>query len=252
MSREKFFSIDTFCDYESYEKFLERIFSFQRSDFKFGFDKLYPSASVKSKVNENGEFNRFVGDTVVFNLDDAQKRFIKDYYISPLHRVGSDYFAEKLDESMLHMTLHDLNASDREDEKFMADMLETEILLYKIISDIGIKSESIEMETTCVFNMVNTSLVLGMKPKSEEDYHKLMGIYQMVESVLKLPYSFTPHITLAYYNRNGIEGVQLQRLERTINELNREKFDIVLSTDKLYYQKFINMNGYYNIMRMVR
>lgn len=252
MNREKLFSLDTFDDYESYEKFLERIFSFQKSAFSFGFDKLCPSTSVMSKVDENGEFSRFVGDTVVFNLDDAQKRFIKDYYISPLYRAGSDFFAEQFDESMLHITLHDLNASTTEDEKLMADMLETEILLYEIISDIGIKSESIELETTCVFNMVNTSLVLGLKPKSEEDYNKLMRIYQMVECVFKLPYPFTPHITLAYYNRNGIEGLPLQRLERAINDLNREKFDIALSTDRLYYQKFISMNMYYNIMKMVR
>lgn len=252
MNREKLFSMDTFGKYESYDDFLNRIFSFQRPDFRFGVERLFPSYSVKSKVNEKGEFSRFVGDTVVFGLDEKTKMFIEHYYIKPLYRTTSECFAEQLDESMIHMTLHDLNASTKEDEKLMVDMLETEIKLYEIITGIGIESERIEMETTCVFNMVNTSLVLGLKPKSEEDYHKLMKIYQMVESVHKLPYPFTPHITLAYYNRNGVGEEYLQRLERIINDLNREKFDIILSTDRLYYQKFISMNLYYNIMKFVR
>lgn len=252
MNRERFFSMDSLSNYETYEKFLERIFSFQSPNFYFGVERLYPSNSVNSKVESDGNFKRFVGDTVVFNLDGLQKKFIHEHFIEPLYRVAPNCFAEKLDESMLHMTLHDLNSSEKEDEKLMVDMLETEIMLYEIINDIGIKSDSIAMKITCVFNMVNTSLVLGLVPKTEEDYHKLMKLYQMVEYVHKLPYPFTPHITLAYYSREGISGEDIKKLEDLINELNKESFEISLSTDMLFYQKFVSMNEYFNIMGFVK
>ena len=125
-------------------------------------------------------------------------------------------------------------------------------MLCEIINDIGVKSDTIKMKTTCVLNMVNTSLVLGLIPKTEEDYHKLMKLYQMIECVHKLPYPFTPHITLAYYSKAGISGEDIKKLEEVINELNKESFEIVLSTDMLFYQKFVSMNEYFNIMGLVK
>lgn len=232
---------------ETYDKFLERIFSFQKREFAFGVERLNPSFSVERKVGIDGKFNKFCGDTVVFELDGSQKHFIKEYYIEPLYQVASDAFAEKLSEHTLHMTLHDLNASDMVEfipERIFYD----EIALTNMMREFYLGSHEIKMETTCVFNMVNTSMVLGLKPKTWDDYNKLMRLYQLIENVHSLPYPFTPHITLAYYNRVGFEGEKLRRIEQMVNELNRETFDITLSTDRLYYQKFTSMNEYFNIM----
>lgn len=235
---------------ERYHDFLNRIFSFQKSDFHFGVDRFWSSESVKSKVSDSGDFLNFFGDTIVFDLDDSQKNFINQYYLNPLYSVASNCLAERFDESTLHMTLHDLNASMNLDFELLTKMFDTELSVLQMIDCNLIKSHKIRMKTTCVFNMVNTSLVLGLIPCRQEDYYALMRLYCLIEKVHKLPYPFTPHITLAYYSRNGFEGEQLKCLENTINELNRETFELELSTDRLYYQKFISMNEFFSVMRL--
>jgi len=236
---------------ESYEDFLERIFSFENPNFTFGLEKFEPSGSVVAKVDADGKFSRFVGDTVVFDLEPLQKRFIQTRYIEPLYRVAPECFAEKFHESTLHMTLHDLNASVN-DDVVMHRVFETEIRLAQKLREATIKPERINMVTTCVFNMVNTSLVLGLKPKTQEDYDKLMWLYYFVEDICQLPYPLTPHITLAYYGRNGFAGERIESIEKVVNELNCSNFEITLSMDRLYYQKFLNMNEFFNIMSFTK
>jgi len=234
--------------YESFRGFLDRIFSFEHGNFSFYGDKFTPSASVPKKVNEDGSFSRFIGGTVVFDLEESEKQLIKTKFVDPLYRVAGDCFAEKFHESTLHMTLHDLNSSEYEDYEFLKKMFETEVELSKRLQELASAPDSIHMVTTCVFNMVNTSLVLGLIPRCDEDYHKLMKLYYLVDEVCKLPYPLTPHITLAYYGRNGFEGEQLRAIERTVKEMNNGNHEIILSTSRLYYQKFTNMNQFFNIM----
>lgn len=253
MNWEELFSDRSYSNqihYESYEEFLERINSFEKPYFHFGVERLEPSNSVKQKVDGNGMFKDFIGDTVVFELDEKQKCFLQTHYIDELYLENSNCFAEKLKESTLHMTLHDLNSS-AEAGMVMHRMFETEIVLAKRIREARLKKQSINMVTTCVFNMVNTSLVLGLKPEKKEDYEKLMELYYLIEAFYPLPYDLTPHITLAYYHRNGFEGEQLEEIQRKVNKLNEKQYRIELSTDRLYYQKFISMNEYFSIMPFI-
>ena len=106
------------------------------------------------------------------------------------------------------------------------------------------------MRTKFIFNMVNTSLVLGLYPVNEEEYAKLMVLYDSIDKIKSLPYPFTPHITLAYYNRFGFSENSKRKLETVVNSLNKESFLIELNTDNLYYQKFTNMNNYINIFKI--
>ena len=238
--------------YESFRGFLDRIFSFEHGNFSFWGEKFIPSGSVPKKVNEDGSFRRFIGDTVVFDLDDEQKHLIKTKFVDPLYRVAEECFAQKFHESTLHMTLHDLNSSEYEDYDVLRKMYETQAELTRRFQDAASTPDSIHMVTTCVFNMVNTSLVLGLIPRSDADYHKLMKLYYLVDEVCPLPYPLTPHITLAYYGRNGFEGEQMRAIERTVNEMNNGNHEIVLSTSRLYYQKFASMNEFFNIMPFIK
>jgi len=95
-------------------------------------------------------------------------------------------------------------------------------------------------------------MVLGLKPKTQEDFAKLMRLYYFVDDICQLPYPLTPHITLAYYGRKGVEGKDLWRIEKVVNEMNRECFSMTLATEKLYYQKFVNMDAFVNVMPFVR
>ncbi len=238
--------------YEDYTTFKNRIYSFEKPEFCFGMESLVPSESVKGKVNTDGTFCRFIGDTVVFNLQDSQKELIKSQYIDPLYGIAGDCFAWKFSKQTIHMTLHDLNAMNYNSYEIMEKMFETEIVLAEKLKGNKYNVENIDMETTCVFNMVNTSLVLGLIPKSKTDYDKLMQLYMLVDSIKPLPYQFTPHITLAYYRRDEVNREKLDGIEKMINYLNKFHFDISLSTQHLYYQKFTDMNSFFDIMPFVK
>lgn len=90
------------------------------------------------------------------------------------------------------------------------------------------------MKTNYIFNMVNTSIVLGLYPADEIEYKKMMKLYQLVDDIKNLPYPLAPHITLAYYNRNGFSKDLVSRLENTVNKLNENIFEIELSTENWY------------------
>ena len=77
-----------------------------------------------------------------------------------------------------------------------------------------------------------------------------MQLYYLVDRVKTLPYPFTPHITLAYYNRNGFNENSVHQLEAVVNQLNKSSFEITLSTDKLVYQKFTSMNDYVSVFNL--
>lgn len=255
MEREKLLSFDlgkNMNAYEGFDGFMHRILSFQRPDFSFGVERFMPNASVQNKVNSNRSFSCFIGDTVVFNLDDAQKKCIFERYIKPLYEVAPQCFAEKLQEHTLHMTLHDLNATNTEDYDVLKNLFRTEILISRLIDEIKIEPQRINMVTTCAFNMVNTSMVLGLRPKDEEDYEKLMHLYCYIDRICPLPYALTPHITLAYFNREGFEGEEMRGIERVINYLNKVTFEVPIYTDRLFYQKFISMNDYFDILPFVK
>lgn len=256
MNRESFLSVANSVDmksYESLESFIDRIFSFEKLEFSFGTDVFSPNASVKNKVGDDRKFKTFIGDTVVFELKDEDKKVLYDRYVRPFYEEVPQCFAEKLREDTLHMTLHDLNATgDIYDAEILSEMFKTELKIASLIKELELKSYAINMSTTCIFNMVNTSLVLGLVPKEEEDYEKLMYLYSKIDAIHKLPYPFTPHITLAYFNQDAFGGETLKKIECMVNYLNKATYTVELSTDRLFYQKFISMNDYFNILPFVK
>ena len=106
------------------------------------------------------------------------------------------------------------------------------------------------MKSKYIFNMVNTSLVLGLFPVNEEEYDKLMKLYSLFDEVKELSYPLTPHITLAYYNVNGFPVESAKKLESVVRELNACELEIELDVRDLYYQKFRSMNDYVNIINL--
>ena len=82
-------------------------------------------------------------------------------------------------------------------------------------------SPKIKMRSSFIFNMVDTSLVMGLVPDREVDYVNLMSLYRLVDGVTPLPYPFTPHVTLAYYNANGFSAEEARKLKKLVAELNK-------------------------------
>ena len=75
----------------------------------------------------------------------------------------------------------------------------------------------------------------------------------VIDSVKELDYKFSPHITLAYFNRNGFDIESVNKLTNTVRKLNSEcDFDVILDTKQIFYQRFENMNCYENLYKFVK
>ncbi len=231
---------------ETYKEFLDRINSFEKSEINLGDDYFRGSASIALKVNENNGFKPFYGDTVVFNLDDATKKKLSRI-VDSINAVAPECFCERLVPNTFHMTLHDLSNSPVL-EDIAVELFENEIKAVKIAEKIA--KQKIKMKSKYIFNMVNTSLVMGLYPINEEEYNKLMDLYYLFDDVKNLGYPLTPHITLGYYNINGFSTQSARKLESIVKELNANEIEIELNTKELFYQKFVSMNEYINIFSL--
>ncbi|MCH5162667.1 MAG: hypothetical protein J1G38_04175 [Clostridiales bacterium] len=232
---------------ETYRQFLDRINAFQKKELRFC-GKFACNPSLALKVNDDNTFKAFYGDTVVFALDKATKRRLTEY-VDLLYRAAPQCFCERLVEDTFHMTLHDLNSAPslRDVESlFVGQKIKEKAEDMRECGDAVIK-----MKSTYVFNMVNTSLVLGLRPIGEGDYIKLMKLYSAFDEVKKLNYPFTPHITLAYYGVGGFDEQAARKLEEAVNRINdRIDLTIELRAGDLYYQTFESMNDYRDELKL--
>ena len=229
---------------ENYQEFLNRINSFEKKEIFFGHDYFHGNPSIAQKVSWGNQFQAFYGDTMVFNLEDNVKEKLAEI-VEQLYAQAPECFCEKLISSTFHMTLHDLSNSPIL-QNVAEELFWNELKVIEIKKKI--KLQKIKMKSNYIFNMVGTSLVLGLYPASEEDYNKLMELYELFNEVKPLNYPLTPHITLAYYNVHGFSSDSARKLETLIYHLNDLEMEFELSTEQLYYQKFTTMNHYMDII----
>lgn len=232
---------------ESFQSFLERINSFETPELQLANKDFTPSKSLLEKVDENNCFKKFYGDTTVFDLDSKTKSKISQI-IDKLYMLAPECFAEKLNPDTIHMTLHDLSNSSNLASGVINDVSQNKEKIINMLNTIKLPSQSIQMKTNYIINMVNTSLVLALSPCDEESYNRLMYLYQLFNNVRTLPYPLTPHITLAYYNHNGFNINSVDKLKKLVGILNTIKFNISISPNQLKYQSFTDMNHYNNII----
>lgn len=236
---------------EVYQEFLERINSFEKKELSLGEGDFVCNSSVVNKVDEQNRFRAFYGDTVVFNLDNNTKKWLEEI-VGCLYDKVPGCFAEKLAEHTYHVTLHDLSNS-QELQRIAEELFWNELKVISVaekVCNMGLGDAVIKMKAKCIFNMVNTSLVLGLYPADEVEYEKMMQLYEVFDEVKRLPYPLTPHITLAYYNVNGFSSAMSQWLSSVVNELNEQitEREIVLKCRELFYQKFLSMNEYIDVV----
>lgn len=230
---------------EKYTDFLNRI-SYQQAELQIGEGRFNPDKRVYEKVQPNNTFKPFYGDTTVFELDSCTKFEISEI-IDVLYTETPECFCEKIDKNTLHMTLHDLSASEHL-ENVSSEIFYNEVKILQMLKNKPIESETIKMKSNFIINMVGTSLVLTLVPESENEWNKLQALYDIINEVKVCPYPYlTPHITLAYFNHDGFDEISVQKLRNVVYELNRKSFDITLYTNKLYYQKFVSMNNYVSV-----
>lgn len=235
---------------ESFIEFKNRIYSFEKTSILDSLQELVVNLGVADKVNFDGSIKEFYGDTVVFELSESEKKLISMLQ-DILYSNCNKYLSERLPISTLHMTLHDLNNNSN----------------YKVIEDTIIKGrnkmnnifhrlsninqqEAIKMKKSYVFNLVNTSIVLGLEPIDDDNYNRLIYLYNKFEEVKKLDYPLTPHITLAYFRNKDIDYVGIEILKRTIEEMNKYKLEINLELKNLSYKYFYSMIEYKKVLNI--
>lgn len=199
--------------------------------------------NLRKKVDENGDLLPFVGNTVVFLLDDGTKEQLRKLQ-EELYQAAPDMLAKPLQTSTFHMTLHDLangipNQPGLDD--YMSYTQEKTVRILRGWQD----SSPLRMKTTWLFNMVNTSIVLGLAPADEDSWHRLDEMYTTLEDVVHLGYALTPHITMAYFLPGTYNQEQVQRLSGV---LRRIYLEITLDRKNLVLQNFTDMNHYETIL----
>ena len=205
--------------------------------------KLTTSPGLRAKVDDSGAFLPFVGNTVVFLLSDEEKAALSVLQDS-LYAAAGHLLAQRLSPDTFHMTLHDL-ANGAPGEKTGSWMQAIEPIAKRILEDI--KAEvlpPIAVRGTWMFNMVNTSIVLGLAPEDSEGEVRLHRMYEALHAAVPLNYALTPHITLAYFKPGSYSGEQLEALR---SALHSAPIPITLDMEKLVLQHFSDMNHYYSL-----
>lgn len=196
------------------------------------------ASALTKKVDAKGNFLPYCGNTAVFLLEASTKQELQALQ-DELYSAAHWMLAEKIREDTFHMTLHNLidgPGKNRDMEQEMAAAQEkAEQLLQQR------KRTALHMRATWMFNMVNTSIVLGLAPADEESRRELDAMYCALETVVPLGYALTPHITLAYFRPGVYEQEQVQQLRRALRAV---KLDVALRPEALVIQNFEHMNYY--------
>lgn len=234
---------------EKYKDFLERI-SYQKAELQIGEGRFIPDGRVCEKVGNDNRFKPFFGDTVVFALEKRTQNVISEI-IDKLYEIAPECFCERINTETIHITLHDLSASENLDI-IASQVFRNEVKLLQIINSSPVKPQTIKMKANYIINMVSTSLVLALVPTDKSEWNKLQEIYDLINEVKVCGYPFlTPHITLAYFNYNGFDEAASQKLKSAVFAINQNSFALSLDTNKLFYQKFIGMNKYFSVFPLV-
>ncbi len=195
------------------------------------------------KVDHFGRILPYKGNTVVFLLEEQVKAQLALLQREIYQRAG-DMLGEELKPDTFHMTLHDLANGMPHQEGLAERMAEAEQMAGPVIAEWK-EQPPLIMRTTWLFNMVNTSVVLGLAPADEDSRSRLSDMYARLEQVVCLGYALTPHITMGYFKPGTYGTEQAKRLS---GALRRVELEVALKMENLTLQNFTDMNNYYSIM----
>ncbi len=166
---------------------------------------------LRAKVDGRGRFVLFPGTTVAFRAGEECRRTV-DRLQDILYQRIDDMLALRLGAATCHMTLHDLVSPEMHlsdtPEGYMAELDKSLKQAAAAVGEIREKyaGRCITLTADRIVNMVSKSLVLLLRPRSEEDFELLMEMYGAFDPILTLPYPLTPHITLAYFRPGMLDG----------------------------------------------
>ena len=196
--------------------------------------------SLTAKVDKDGHFLPFIGNTAVFLLDEPTKQAIIPLQEALYAHAGS-LLAERLSPDTFHLTLHDL-ANGPPGSETRLWMAKTAAAAPQVLNAIRAEDPApLSMKATWVFNMVNTSIVLGAEPADADTHARLSRMYTQIHPVVPLNYALTPHITLAYFRPGCYTQTNLAPLRKALKAVD---LTFSLQMENLVFQNFSDMNHY--------
>lgn len=201
--------------------------------------------NLRKKADDSGRLLPFRGNTVVFLLD-GQTRAALSKLRDELYEKAGWMLSEPLTEDTFHMTLHDLENGPPEDPDLPGRMALAREQAEPILAAWRDQPD-LRMEAGWMFNMVNTSIVLGLIPGDDESRERLGRMYRRLERVKPLGYALTPHITLAYYRPGIYDPGALMQLRSALRPV---QLQLRLRMEDLVLQEFEDMNHYTTVCQL--
>ncbi len=215
---------------------------------------------LTNKVDRDGSYVYFLGTTVVFRPD---KRCLQT--IQLMQRVLYQQLQETgmlmpaLPTSTIHMTLHDLVSPEQcvpdaaHPSAYECKMAESLNSAVKIVEEIrrDYAGRKITMVADRIVNMVSKSLVLLLKPRTEQDYELLLDMYGRFDEIVSLPYPLTPHITLAYFRPGLLDGDKLGEAVNFAQIAPDQALTFEFYPEGLTAQVFRDMQSYVDIPQRI-
>ena len=195
---------------------------------------------LRSKVDTEGRFRLFCGETTVFELPEDVKLRLAELQERLYNEAGDMLAHQRLSSEGMHMTLHSL--WDMEEDIKLRDAPYSHAQVREALDSIRRDfPHRIMMRSVCPLNMVNTSVVMGLVPASESDARVLMEVCSRISPLYPRSYGLTPHITLAYYRPGEYTEESWRRLKRVFVP---EFFDFPIKTESLFFKSFTDMDSY--------
>ncbi len=198
---------------------------------------------LRDKVDEEGRFRLFCGETTVFDLPENVREKLMEIQGRLYDAVGEMFAMDRLGEDSMHMTLHSL--WDMGESIKLRDAPYTHGDVCRVLD--GIRADfpdKIMMRAICPLSMVNTSVVMGLVPAGEADAWRLAEINRRVAGFYPRPYGLTPHVTLAYYCPGEYPEETWTKLKSVFAV---QGFAFPIETRKLFFRRFFDMGRYETI-----
>ena len=148
------------------------------------------------KATPEGAYVPFRGTTVVFRMNRQDQHIIRLMQDILYHHLNADsrqpILMPVLREETFHLTLHDLVCptlcvSDLRDEAgYRHELSDSLVRAGRITEAIrrDFAGRSVTLVADRIVNMVSTSLVLLLRPASEEDFDLLMDVYRRFDDIV--------------------------------------------------------------------
>ncbi len=198
------------------------------------------SAGLEQKVDAEGNFKFFCGETTVFLLPDYVREHLIDVQTRLYDAAGDMLSVQRLSGESMHMTLHSFWDMAEKINYMDASYVHRDVFrtLDEVRRDFP---DNIMMRMVCPLSMVNTSVVMGLAAATEADGKALAEIYSRVSAHYPRSYGLTPHVTLAYYKPGHYREEVWKGLKR---EFELEDMCFPIKTSQLFFENFHDMARY--------